>query len=81
MAAGKALEGTPYAGKTHLRFGEGNISSAATPRRGSLPCKNRMIFAAGLGLAVQVAFGASGHAAASRASASPSDFQDMCPPG
>ena len=36
MATGKALNGKPYAGNPHVRFDEGEVASAATPRRGSL---------------------------------------------
>ena len=36
MATGKALDGKPYAGKPHVRFDEGEVASAAMPRRGSL---------------------------------------------
>ena len=36
MTTGKALNGKPYAGNPHVRFDEGEVSSAATPRRGSL---------------------------------------------
>ena len=36
MATGKALDGKPYAGNPHVRFDEGEVASAATPRRGSL---------------------------------------------
>ena len=36
MAAGKALNGKPYAGNPHVRFDEEEVASAATPRRGSL---------------------------------------------
>ena len=36
MATGKALNGKPYAGNPHVRFDEGEIASAAMPRRGSL---------------------------------------------
>ena len=36
MATGKALNGKPYAGKPHVRFDEGEVAPAATPRRGSL---------------------------------------------
>ena len=36
MTTGKALNGKPYAGKPHVRFDEGEVASAATPRRGSL---------------------------------------------
>ena len=35
MATGKALNGKPYAGNPHVRFDEGEVASAATPRRGS----------------------------------------------
>ncbi|MBR1587069.1 MAG: family 10 glycosylhydrolase [Kiritimatiellae bacterium] len=40
MATGKALDGKPYAGNPHVRFDEGEVASAATPRRGSLLYKN-----------------------------------------
>ena len=33
-----ALQGKPDAGNPHVRFDEGEVASAATPRRGSLPC-------------------------------------------
>ena len=36
MTTGKALNGNPYAGNPHVRFDEGEVASAATPRRGSL---------------------------------------------
>ena len=36
MTTGKALDGKPYAGNPHVRFDEGEVASAATPRRGSL---------------------------------------------
>ena len=36
METGKALDGKPYAGNPHVRFDEGEVASAATPRRGSL---------------------------------------------
>jgi hypothetical protein len=36
MATGKALDGKPYAGNPHVRFDEGEVAPAATPRRGSL---------------------------------------------
>ena len=36
MITGKALNGKPYAGNPHVRFEEGEVASAATPRRGSL---------------------------------------------
>ena len=36
MATGKALNGKPYAGNPHVRFDEGEVASAAMPRRGSL---------------------------------------------
>ena len=40
MATGKALDGKPYAGNPHVRFDEGEVAPAATPRRGSLLYKN-----------------------------------------
>ena len=36
MTRGKALDGKPYAGNPHVRFDEGEVAPAATPRRGSL---------------------------------------------
>ena len=36
MTTGKALNGKPYAGNPYVRFDEGEVASAATPRRGSL---------------------------------------------
>ena len=36
MATGKAFDGKPYAGNPHVRFDEGEVAPAATPRRGSL---------------------------------------------
>ena len=32
----KAMQEKPYAGNSHIRFDEGEITLAATPRRGSL---------------------------------------------
>ena len=40
MATGKALDGKPYAGNPHVRFDEGEVAPAATPRRGSLLYNN-----------------------------------------
>ena len=56
-----ALRGKPYAGNPHVRFDEGEVASAATPRRGSLLYKERakmkkliiMISAAALSFAVR----------------------------
>ena len=36
MTAGKALGGKPYAVNPHVRFDEGEVASAKTPRGGSL---------------------------------------------
>ena len=36
-----ALRGKPDAGNPHVRFDEGEVASAATPRRGSLLYKTR----------------------------------------
>ena len=36
MTTGKALSGKPHAGNPHVRFDEGEVASAAMPRRGSL---------------------------------------------
>ena len=38
-----ALRGKPYAGNPHVRFDEGEVASAATPRRGSLLYRARII--------------------------------------
>ena len=48
MATGKALDGKPYAGNPHVRFDEGEVAPAATPRRGSLlyKMKKLMMFGA-----------------------------------
>ena len=43
MATGKALNGKPYAGNPHVRFDEGEVAPAATPRRGSLLYKSEEI--------------------------------------
>ena len=37
-----ALRGKPYAGNPHVRFDEGEVAPAATPRRGSLLYKKLM---------------------------------------
>ena len=42
MATGKALNGKPYAGNPHVRFDEGEVAPAATPRRGSLLYRSKM---------------------------------------
>ena len=54
-------DGKPYAGNPHVRFDEGEVASATTPRRGSLLYKERakmkkliiMISAAALSFAVR----------------------------
>ena len=46
MTTGKALNGKPYAGNPHVRFDEGEVASAATPRRESLLYKRGIMFAA-----------------------------------
>ena len=43
MATGKVLDGKSYAGNPHVRFDEGKIAPAATPRRGSLLYKGRIL--------------------------------------
>ena len=43
MTTGKALNGKPYAGNPHVRFDEGEVASAATPRRGSLLYKRKVL--------------------------------------
>ena len=52
MAIGKVLNGK-YAGNPHVRFGEGEVASAAMPRRGSLLYKTEKVLGSKL-----VAFGA-----------------------
>ena len=46
MATGKALDGKPYAGNPHVRFDEGEVAPATTPRRGSLLYKTFFVLAA-----------------------------------
>ena len=46
MTTGKALDGKPYAGNPHVRFDEGEVASAATPRRGSLLYKRLLTIGA-----------------------------------
>ena len=48
MVTGKALNGKPYAGNPHVRFDEGEVAPAATPRRGSLLYKQSILAAAAL---------------------------------
>ena len=43
MTTGKALNGKPYAGNPHVRFDEGEVASAATPRRGFLLYETKTI--------------------------------------
>ena len=43
MTTRKALNGKPYAGNPHVRFDEGEVASAATPRRGSLLYRMRKL--------------------------------------
>ena len=53
MATGKALDGKPYAGNPHVRFDEGEVAPAATPRRGSLLYKHLLtILAAAIAVVV-----------------------------
>ena len=42
MTNRKALDGKPYAGNPHVRFDEGEVASAAKPRRGSLLYKKSL---------------------------------------
>ena len=60
VATGKALNGKPYAGNPHVRFDEGEVASAATPRRGSLLYKLKTI-ASIASLACALASTAAGH--------------------
>ena len=55
MATGKALNGKPYVGNPHVRFDEGEVASAATPRRGSLLYKHSIMFAAIAALCAAIA--------------------------
>ena len=57
MATGKALDGKPYAGNLHVRFDEGEVAPAATPRRGSLLYKklNCMTFMLAIGIGAHAA--------------------------
>ena len=57
MATGKALDGKPYAGNPHVRFDEGEVAPAATPRRGSLLYKKSILL---VSAAVSLAMGARG---------------------
>ena len=43
MATGKALDGNQYAGNPHVQFDAGKTAPTATPRRGSLLCRNAVI--------------------------------------
>ena len=51
MATRKVLDGKPYAGNAHVRFDDGEVASAATPRRWALLCKSLML-AAGMSAAM-----------------------------
>ena len=68
MTTGKALNGKPYAGNPHVapsqcyggtgRFDEGEVASAATPRRGSLLYKHsKLAIIAGLVAGLFTGFG------------------------
>jgi hypothetical protein len=57
VATGKALNGKPYAGNPHVRFDEGEVAPAATPRRGSLLYKNKATIALATALSLAVAMG------------------------
>ena len=54
MAPGKALNGKPYAGNPHVRFDEGEVASAVTPRRGSLLYRTIKITMAAVACALAV---------------------------
>ena len=60
MTTGKALNGKPYAGNPHVRFDEGEVAPAATPRRGSLLYIKRFVQMAAMGIAWGLAFSAPG---------------------
>ena len=55
MTTGKALNGKPYAGNPHVRFDEGEVASAAMPRRGSLLYGTKTIRAAIAAISVAAA--------------------------
>ena len=57
MATEKALDGKPAAGNPHIRFDEGEVAPAATPRRGSLLYKNKATIALATALSLAVAMG------------------------
>ena len=52
MTTGKALDGKPYAGNPHVRFDEGEVAPAATPRRGSLLYKKLLMMIGAAAVAV-----------------------------
>ena len=54
MAKGKALDGKPYAGNPHVRFDEGEVAPAATPRRGSLLYNKSILTIATAGAALSL---------------------------
>ena len=58
VATGKALNGKPYAGNPHVRFDEGEVAPAATPRRGSLLYNMRKLIGKVAILAATIAAGA-----------------------
>ena len=58
MTTGKALNGKPYAGNPHVRFDEGEVASAATPRRGALLYKTIQFKKAKRSLIAALAFAA-----------------------
>ena len=54
MKTGNTLNGKSHVGNSHVRFAEGDVALAATPRRGSLLCKSKTLLTA-----IAVAIGAS----------------------
>ena len=76
MTTGKALNGKPYAGNPHVRFDEGEVASAAMPRRGSLLYKQRRINASILiGLMAGLVAGAASAATMTQLINGPSDIR------
>ena len=49
------IRGKPHAGNPHVRFDEGEVASATTPRRGSLLYRMLVLAMAGLSVSVAMA--------------------------
>ena len=76
MTTGKALNGNPYAGNPHVRFDEGEVASAAMPRRGSLLYNSRREFIQNTLLA-SVACGTAAEAVAKKPDFKPVDAKRL----